>query len=76
MNKKLVCFFSGWVEIDVDDVLLTDPDEQGLVPTKPASQWLNERGNINGLILDSFENLIDDATDGSFEELTLNIEDE
>lgn len=75
---KLVCYFSGWFEIDVADVKLIDPQMEdpatGKTVVKTAAEWLAERGNIDGLILESFNDANAEATDGSFEELTLKIE--
>jgi hypothetical protein len=71
--KKLVCYFSGWFEICIDEVQLTDPHHPDC-KTQTAEQWLQERGNINDLILASFNEANEQATNGSFEELRLEIE--
>ncbi len=73
-GNKIICYFSGWAEQDADDVLLIDP--HGDSPAKSAAQWITEKGNIDGLILDSFNEFNKYATDGEFEELRLEIQKE
>ena len=70
---KLVCVFSGWCEIDVADVTLicltTDQE-------KTAAQWIADGRAIDDtLMLESFDKMHADATDGAFEELSLHVED-
>lgn len=74
MKNKLVVQYSGWFEIDADDVKLTDISGNEAV-TKAASEWLAERGNIDGLLLESFTEAHNGATDGEFTELDLEIEE-
>jgi hypothetical protein len=73
---KLVCFFSGWFEIDTNDVLLRNLDTD-IVQT--AQQWIESSKEpldlTNGFILESFNDANAAATDGLFEELTLEIQD-
>ena len=71
--KKLVCYFSGWFEIFIDEVQLKDPHHPD-GKTQTAEQWLQERGHIDDLILESFNEANKQATNGSFEELQLEIE--
>ena len=70
--KKLICYFSGWFEIDVKNVDLTNPETEEI---KTAYEWLNKRGNIDGLILESFSNAYADSLDGEFEQLDLSIKE-
>lgn len=71
--KNLVCYFGGWFEIPVDQVLLVDPDN--LEVKKTAAEWLEERGNVDDLILASFADTLAESQ-STFEELTLEIQDE
>lgn len=73
--KKLVCYFSGWFEIDADDVQLVDLSTEPTV-TKSAAEFLNEGKDIKKLILADFEGAFRDANDGEFESLELSIEDD
>lgn len=70
---KVVCYFSGWFERDINDVMLLDPTTGTI---KTAAEWLVERGNITSLILESFDEEHSNATDGEFEDLTLTIEND
>jgi len=69
---NLVCMFSGWFEIDTDSVKLIDTETD---ECKTAAVWLKERGNIDGLILESFNDAHSDSSDGEFDQLDLSIED-
>lgn len=73
--KKLVVMFSGWLEIDVNDVELDNIDGDEPI-TKTAAGWLEERGNIDGLILTDFSEVYKNATDGAFEDIDLSVEDD
>lgn len=70
---KLVCMFSGWMECDVEDVLLTCPQTN---VTKTAAVWLKEKGNIDDLILNNLRDMVTMSTDGEFEQIELSIERE
>lgn len=70
---KLVCYFGGWFENDVEKINLTDPHS---MVTKTAAEWLADKGNIDGLILDSFNDANAEASDGEFTELDLKIEED
>lgn len=70
---KLVCMFSGWFDIDVDNVDLTDPLTD---KTLTAAKWLEEKGNIDDLILTSFHQASGDSDNELFEELTLTVEND
>jgi len=72
--SKLVCQFSGWCEIDTDDVKLEDCHHHEI---KSASQWMAENnGELpDGLMLCSFAQLQIDSTGGEYTELDLSIEE-
>jgi len=69
---KLVCLFSGWIECN-SEVMLLDPitDE-----VKTLAEWWEDRGNINGLMLNSFDDAKDNATDYDFSDVDLSVEDD
>lgn len=69
---RLVCDFYGWFSIDVKDVNLVDVETGD---TKTAKEWLEKRGNIDGLILESFREAEALALDGGFETLDLSLEE-
>jgi hypothetical protein len=74
--KKLVCEFSGWFEISIDNVKLTNPNaDDDAEYTKTAAEWLEEKGDIEGLILESFSEAVTTATEGEFMVLILSIEE-
>ena len=68
---KLVCYFSGWCEASTEDVKMTDP-QSGEVKT--AKEWINEKADLDNLILDSFADMNAIATDGEYEELRIELE--
>jgi hypothetical protein len=67
---KIVCEFSGYFAVDADKVrfLNTETDE-----VKTAAQWLKKRGNIDGLVLQSFTKAYVAAHDVEFEQLDFEI---
>lgn len=71
--KKLVCMFSGWFEVDVNDVMLLNPETRKV---KSASDVLVEHGSIDGWLLESFDDANRFATDGTFEQLDLSIDND
>lgn len=71
--KKLVCYFSGWFEIPVEDVLLHDCETDEV---RTAKQFLFARGSIDGLLLESFKNAFDKSTDGEMDQLDISIEED
>lgn len=73
MDKKLVCFYSGWCEADPADVKMQSTIT-GVVKT--AQEWLDDGVNFEDLVLYSFADLIKVSTDGEYEDLTIRIEDE
>ena len=68
---KLLVLFSGWLECDMA-TLLADP-QSGDVHT--VQEWLDIKDNIDGLILDSFHDCMDECLDMAYRDLDLSIED-
>jgi hypothetical protein len=73
--KKLVCYYGGWFEVPVGSVILQDISGDEAI-LKTAEQFLNERGNIDELILESFVAAFIASTNGELGELDLHIEDD
>lgn len=71
--KKLRCEFSGWFDVDVEDVRLIGKGEDDDDVIKTAAQWLEEQGNIHGLVLESFRDAEARSLDGEFEQLDLSV---
>jgi len=69
---KLVCLFSGWFECDSDNVSLIDPTTDEV---KTMAEWWDDRGNITGLMLNSFDDAKDNASDCEFSDIDLSVED-
>jgi hypothetical protein len=72
MEQDLVLYFSGWLKLDPERVLLYDLEKD---EKKTAAEFLRERGNIQGLIVDSFNQADETSLDGDYEELTLDLEE-
>lgn len=70
--QNLVVEYSGWFAIDVNDVELYDIKTD---VSKTAAKWLEERGNLEGLILLSFREAEDKSLDGQFESMNLTVEE-
>lgn len=70
---ELVVDFSGWCRIDADKVNLMDCTTGDV---KTAAEWMAERGDIDGLILESLTDAMDNADDLEYSEIDLTIESE
>lgn len=70
--KNLLVQYSGWFSVDIEDVELYDMKTD---ITKTAAKWLEEKGNLDGLILLSFREAEDKSLDGQFEQLNFTVEE-
>ena len=78
MAKKLLVLFSGWLECDLKAVLVNPMTNE----TNTVEEWLVlnrtqecPNGDIDGLILESFNDCIDNALKIDYTDIDISIED-
>lgn len=77
--KKLVCYFSGWFDCDLNTILVNPMTNE----TNTVEEWLKlnrtqecPNGSIDGLMLESFNDARDNCLNSEFDDLDLTLEDD
>jgi len=74
---RIICYFSGWFEVNPDNTLIRRLGEDNVdfdVPAVTMAEELKTNPTLTDVILDQFEDASNKAFDGNFEELYLKIE--